>query len=97
MGAHFKRRVYIHVNDSPVKMIPTCWRSRPPWATEYIGWGAYSDASNTYKHTAKHRSGNMYLITNISSDISPDIQRQSLGIMISKSKSESFHGKSDSY
>lgn len=29
----------------------TCWRSRPPCATEYRGWGANSDASNTYKNT----------------------------------------------
>lgn len=28
--------------------IVTCWRSRPPWATEYMGWVANSDASNNY-------------------------------------------------
>lgn len=31
-------------NSVPV----TCWRSRPPWVTEYMGWVANSDASNSY-------------------------------------------------
>lgn len=76
------------MNDSSVKMIPTCWRSKPPWATEYIGWGAYSDASYTYKHTAKHRNGNMYLITNISLKFrhSKTVIIFALGRMISESK-----------
>ena len=52
--AHFCSPSFrLHVNDDPI----TCWRSRPPWVTEYIGWGANSDASNTYKPKREAQKG----------------------------------------